>query len=108
MLWANDRFVIREADYDDEGIKQLEADGGDTEQVHGGNVRRVITQKRAPSLARWAASLDHVLGDARLSDREPELEKFAVDARRSPERVLNTHPPDQEAEVRLDLRPPSP
>jgi hypothetical protein len=30
-----------------------------------------------------------------------------LDARRSPKRVLNAHPPDQRAEVRLDLRPPS-
>jgi len=93
---------------DDEGIKQIEANGRDNEQVHGGNVRCVVTQKGAPSLAWRSASLDHVFGDARLSDREPKLEKFAVDARRSPERVLNTHPPDQDAEVRLDLRPPSP
>ena len=107
MLWANDRFVIREADYDDEGIEQVKANGRSNEQVHGGNVGRVITQKGAPSLAWRSASLDHVLGHARLSDLKPELEQFAMDARRSPERVLNTHPPDQEAEVRLDLRPPS-
>jgi hypothetical protein len=52
-------------------------------------------------------SLDHVLGDARLRDLKPELEQFAVDARRSPKRVLDAYPPDQHAEVRLDLRPPS-
>jgi hypothetical protein len=69
---------------------------------------RVITQKRAPSLAWRSASLDHVLGDARLRDLKPELEQFAVDARRSPERILDAHPPDQRAEVRFELRPPSP
>jgi hypothetical protein len=36
----------------------------------------------------------------------PSLSKLAVDARRSPKRVLNAHSPDQHAEVRLDLRPP--
>src|SRR5665811_2034682 len=68
----------------------------------------MVAQKGAPPLARWAASLDHVFSDARLRDLKPELEQFAVDARRAPERVLNAHPPDQRAEVRFDLRPPSP
>jgi hypothetical protein len=31
-----------------------------------------------------------------------------MDAWRAPNRVLNAHPPDQYAEVRLNLRPPSP
>jgi hypothetical protein len=51
--------------------------------------------------------LDDVFGDARLSDLKPELEQFAVDARRSPERVLNAHPPYQRSEIRVDLGPTS-
>ena len=35
-------------------------------------------------------------------------DKFAVDARRYPERVIDAHPPDQRTEGRFDLRPPSP
>ena len=31
-----------------------------------------------------------------------------MNTRRSPKRVLDAHPPDQRAEVCLDLRPPSP
>jgi hypothetical protein len=42
-------------------------------------------------------SLDHVFRDARLSDLEAELEQFAIDARRAPQRILNAHPPDQRA-----------
>jgi hypothetical protein len=45
------------------------------------------------------ASLDHVFGDARLRDFQPELEQFAMDARRSPKRILDAHPPDQHTEV---------
>ena len=93
---------------DDEGIEQVEANGRNNEQIHGGNVRRVVAQKGAPSLTWRPASLDHVFGDARLRDLKPELEQFAMDARRSPKRVLDAHPPDQRAQVRLDLRPPSP
>jgi hypothetical protein len=48
----------------------------------------VVTQERAPSLGRRAASLDHVLRDARLSDLETELEQLTVDARRPPQRVF--------------------
>jgi hypothetical protein len=43
-----------------------------------------------------------------LRDFKPELEQFAVDTRRAPKRILHAHLPDQRAEVRLDLRPPSP
>jgi hypothetical protein len=65
----------------------------------------VCTENLNPDVV--PTTLDHVLGDARLRDIKPELEQFAVDARRSPKRVLDAHPPDQRTEVRLDLRPPS-
>src|SRR5450756_625276 len=93
---------------DDEGIEQVEANGRNDEQIHGSDVRRVVPQKGAPSLTWRPASLDHVLGDARLRDIKPELEEFAVDARRTPKRILHANLPDQCAEVRLDLRTPSP
>jgi hypothetical protein len=67
----------------------------------------MVTQKRAPGLPWWPASLHHVLGDAGLRDFKPELEKLAVDARPTPKRVLDAYPPDQHAEVRLEQRPPS-
>src|SRR6266581_8492835 len=53
---------------DDEGIEQVETNSWNNEQVHGGNVRRVVTQEGSPSLAGWPPSFDHVLGDARLRD----------------------------------------
>src|SRR6202166_2852025 len=65
---------------DDEGIEQVETDSWNNEQVHGGDVRRVVTQEGSPSLAGWPPSFDHDLGDARLRDLKPELEQFAVDA----------------------------
>src|SRR6202171_2313239 len=49
---------------DDEGIEQVKTDRWNNEQVHGGNVRRVVTQEGSPSLAGWPPSFDHVLGDA--------------------------------------------
>src|SRR6266851_7747258 len=57
---------------DDEGIKQVETDSRDNEQVHSGNIRRVITQEGSPSLAGRSSPFDHVPGDARLRDFKPE------------------------------------
>src|SRR6185295_4904158 len=50
---------------------------------------------------------DHVFGDARLRDLKPELEQFAVNTWRTPKRILHAHPPDQSAQLRVDLRSPS-
>src|SRR5712692_3720621 len=49
---------------DDEGIEQVEANARNNEQVHGGDVRCVVTQEGAPSLTRRSTSLDYVLRDA--------------------------------------------
>src|ERR1700682_1053184 len=92
---------------DDKGIEQVETDSWNNEQVHGGNVRRVVTQEGSPSLAGRSPSFDHGLGDARLRDLKPELEQFAVNARRTPKRILNAHPSDQRAQIHVDLRSPS-
>src|ERR1700724_3123601 len=91
----------------DEGIEQVEPDSWNNEQVHGGDVRRVVTQEGPPSLAGRPPPFDHVLGDARLRDLKPELEQFTVNAWRTPKRILHAHPPDQRAQLRVDLRSPS-
>src|SRR6204780_652370 len=89
---------------DDEGIEQVETDSWNNEQVHGGNVGRVVTQEGPPSLAGRPRPFDHVLGDARLRDLKPEFEQFAGDAWRPPKRILHPHPPDQRAQLRFNLR----
>src|SRR3979490_1359991 len=63
---------------DDEGIEQVETNSWNNEQVHGGDVRRVVTQEGSPSLAGWPPSFDHVLGDTRLSDLNPELASRSI------------------------------
>src|ERR1700730_5183503 len=92
----------------DVGVEQVEANGGDNEQVHGGNVWRVVMQEGSPSMAWRTASLDHVFGDTRLRDLKPELEQLTVNAWCTPKRILHAHYPDQHAQLRLDLWPPSP
>src|ERR1700737_2241486 len=49
--------------YNHEAVQHSEANGRDNEQIHGGNVRRVIAQKGPPSLTGRPASLNHVRGD---------------------------------------------
>src|SRR5205823_13755232 len=92
---------------DDEDIEQIEPNGRNNEQVHGADVRCVVTQEGPPSLGRGAASLDHVLRDARLSDLETGLEQLAMDAWCSPQRIFRAHLPDQRAQVRGDPWPAS-
>src|SRR6202011_2577914 len=50
--------------YNHEAVQQFEANGRDYQQIHGGNVRSVVSQKGPPPLAGWSSVLDHVLGDA--------------------------------------------
>src|SRR4051812_1542854 len=92
---------------DDEDIEQVEADGRGNEQVHGGDVRRMVTQEGAPSRGGRLASLDHILRDTGLSHLKAKLEQLAMDARRPPQWIVSAHPPDQCAQVRVDLRPAS-
>src|SRR5467141_3698853 len=58
---------------DDEGIEQVEADSWNNEQVHGGNVRRVVTQEGSPSLAGWPPPIDHVLATLDCATSNPSL-----------------------------------
>jgi hypothetical protein len=42
-----------------------------------------------------------------LSDLEAELEQLAMNVRRTPEPVLDTHAPDQRPQTGIDPRPAS-
>src|SRR6516162_8848290 len=64
----------------------------------------MVTQEGAPSLGGRPGSLDHVLRDAGLSDFKAELEQLAMNTRGAPQWIVNAHPPDQRAQVRVDLR----
>src|SRR6266404_227067 len=46
----------------------------------------------------------HPIRHARLSEIETELEQLAMDARRAPQRIVNAHPPDECAQIHVDLR----
>jgi hypothetical protein len=64
----------------------------------------VVVKEGLPSL-RWSTlPRYHVLRDCRLGDVEAELQKLAVDMRRTPERVLEAHSSDKVAHPFVDLR----
>ena len=47
----------------------------------------MVAQKRLPSLGRRSPIPRHILGNGRLADIDAKLEQFAMDPRRTPERV---------------------
>jgi hypothetical protein len=63
-----------------------------------------LRRKVRHPLGRRSTSLDHVFRDAGLSDLEAKLEQLAMDARRTPQRIVNAHPTDQRAQIHVDLR----
>src|ERR1039458_4829627 len=60
----------------------------------------MVMKERLPALRRWSSSFDHILGHARLSDVDAELEQLSVDPRRSPQRIGNAHLADKLAYLR--------
>src|ERR1035441_4684889 len=64
-------------------------------EVNGHRGFQVVFQKGSPRLRRWTPTTGHVFPDAGLADVNAESEKFAVDTRRAPSRVLAAHRADQ-------------
>ena len=64
----------------------------------------VVVKEGLPCLRRATSPRYHVLRDCRLGDVEAELQKLAVDMRRTPERVLDAHSSDKVAHLFVDLR----
>ena len=88
---------------DHQAIEQPEADGRHDEHIDGTDVRSMIAQEGLPALRRRTASSNHVLGDGRLGDVEPELEQFTVNTRRTPQWVRPAHLGDERAQLMGNL-----
>jgi len=65
----------------------------------------MIAKKGLPALRRRHPPPRHLLCDRGLSDVDAELEQFAVDPRRAPKRVGDTHLANEAANVRWYPRP---
>src|ERR1700738_4626001 len=91
--------------HDQETVEQTKRDCRDDEQIHRRNTVGMIIEKSFPALGRRPSTPGHILGHARLSDIDAELEKLTVDARRSPQRVGNAHLTDKLAYLLRHRRP---
>jgi hypothetical protein len=86
-------------------MQQPKRGGCHDEHIDRGDASGLIAQEAAPSRRRPTSSSHHVLGDGGLADLEAELEQFAVDTRRSPERVGGVHLPNQIPNLAIHRRP---
>ena len=73
--------------HDQQAVEQTKRDCRDDEQIHRRDAVGMIIEKCFPTLGRRASTSGHILGHARLPDIDAELEKLAVDPRRSPQRI---------------------
>src|SRR6201998_1381716 len=75
--------------HDQQSIEQAKRECRNDEHIHRSDAVSVVAEERPPALGRRVSSPDHVLGHARLSDIDAELEEFSMDPRRSPQRIGN-------------------
>jgi hypothetical protein len=64
---------LRSKPDDDEGVEQVETDSWNNEQVHGGNVWRVVVQEGSPSLAGRPRRLTMYLATLDCATSNPSL-----------------------------------
>ena len=82
---------------DKEAVEHAERDRWNGKEIHGGDGFPVITKKGKPTLSRLTVprcSL-HPAGSGSLGNIKTQHEQFAVDARRTPSRILGDHAEDQ-------------
>ena len=80
---------------DDHGVEQPKRRGRNNEHVDGHGIAHVVVQEAAPARGGGLGSPRHVSADGGLADHDAELEQFAVDAGRAPERIGDAHLADQ-------------
>ena len=90
---------------DGQDEQQPKVDRRNHKEVHGTDTRHMVAQERVCQVWPDLKTFCHVFGHDRLSDLDPELEQFAMDARGTPQWVLRVHPSDQIANFNRNLRP---
>ena len=74
----------------DEDEQNFEPDRMYREEVDRNELGHMIGEERSPRLGWRLGMADHVFGDGRLGNLNAQFQKFAVNSRRSPERVIAT------------------
>ena len=85
----------------DHHVEQPKRDRRLDEHVYGRDSLGLISQEGPPVLRRCSPPSHDVLRDGRLADLDAELEKLAVDPRRTPEGVGAAHLPNQVTNLAL-------
>src|SRR5215471_12638309 len=93
----------------EKAVQNTERERWDGEEVHRRNGLTMVFEERHPSLCRISISRGSrdPSRDTPFRDIETQLEQFAVNARRSPGRVLGNHTEDQGSNLFADTFPPS-
>src|SRR5262249_57245218 len=79
----------------DEDEKNLEPDRVYREEVDRSELGNMIGEEGSPRLGWRLGMADHVFGNGRLRNRYAQFQEFAVNSRRSPNRVVTTHGSNQ-------------
>ena len=72
----------------EEHVQDAKRGCGNDKEVDGNEVPGVVLEKRTPGLRWWLSPTRHVARHRGFSDLEAEHKQLAVNARRSPSRVL--------------------
>ena len=88
---------------DDQGIEKTKRRGCNNEHVDRRNVGEMVVQKAMPGGGGDFGPPRQTSPDGGLADLDAELEQFAMDAGGAPQRVGQTHPADQIADLGAHL-----
>jgi len=94
---------------DEKAMQNTKREGWDGEEVHRSNCLAMVSEERQPSLfgIRISRGSPDPSRDTPFREIEPQLEQFAVNARRSPGPILGNHTKDQGANLLADTLPSS-
>jgi hypothetical protein len=87
----------------DQDIQDPKRRDRNDEHVERHSVSQAVVQKAAPSRGGGLRASRQIPSDRGLADINAELEQFAMDTRRAPERVGRAHPADQVADFGIRL-----
>src|SRR5260370_16925141 len=97
--------------YDEKAIEHTERQRRNREEVEGRDYFTVVVEKSKPTLgftfAPFPPQAVEIARDGRLGNMQSQLEQLAVDARRTPGRILRLHSADQMSNVPTNFPSPN-
>src|SRR6516165_3089206 len=112
-MWISRHIEMQDltpvVDDDEKAVQNTKRECWDGEKVHRRNGLAMVPEERQPLLdGIWISrGSPDPSRDTPFREIETQLEQFAVNARRSPGRILGHHSKDQVANLSADTLPPS-